>query len=145
MSRRTQTNTPRILISHAWEDEALARRLEVELTAAGAKVWNDQIGIRGGDNLPGRINEALEWCNTLLLIWSEAARKSHWVELEWMNAVALNKRIIPCLLSKTQLPLILAHPAYVNFRNVDQGIAELLRALNLTQPAIAPVTAVYAE
>lgn len=137
MTKRAQTNTARIFISHAWEDKALARRLKAELRAAGAEVW-DQNDIRVGENFPQQIGEALEWCNTLLLIWSEAARKSHWVELEWMNAVALNKRIIPCLLSTTQLPLILAHPAYVDFRNIDHGMAQLLHALKLARQSMAP-------
>ena len=39
-----------IFISHAWEDKPLVRRLEAELQAAGAKVWVDHAGIRGGDN-----------------------------------------------------------------------------------------------
>ncbi len=51
-------NKPRIFISHAWEDKPLVRRLEAELQAAGAEVWVDHVGIRGGDNLPERISEA---------------------------------------------------------------------------------------
>ncbi len=93
-----QTDIPKIFISHAWEDKPLVRRLESELKAAGAEVWVDHEGIRGGDNLPERISEALEWCDTLLLIWSKAASQSHWVVLEWTienfllddNAAVLN-------------------------------------------------------
>ncbi|MCI0695319.1 toll/interleukin-1 receptor domain-containing protein [candidate division KSB1 bacterium] len=61
MAESTRTDTPRIFISHAWEDKPLVRRLEIELKAAGAGVWVDHVGIRGGDNLPERISEALEW------------------------------------------------------------------------------------
>ncbi len=128
MSNITQTDTPRIFISHAWEDKALARRLETELQAAGAEVWVDHTRIRGGDNLPRRLSDALEWCNTLLLIWSEAARHSHWVELEWTNAVAFNKRVIPCRLSTTQLPPILSHLAYVDFHNMIRGLRSYYEA-----------------
>jgi hypothetical protein len=134
-----KADKPRIFISHAWEDKAVVRQLEAELTAAGAEVWVDHVGIRGGDNLPERISEALEWCNTLLLLWSEAASKSRWVKLEWTNALSLEKAIIPCQLGATKLPAILAHSVYIDFRNVDSGIDDLLHALELArkQPSTA--------
>jgi hypothetical protein len=141
MAKKTQTNKPRIFISHAWEDKLLVRRLETELSAAGAEVWVDHLGIRGGDNLPKRISDALEWCNTLLLLWSDAALDSHWVELEWTNAVALEKAIIPCRLGTAKLPAILAHKAYLDFCNIDQGITQLLHALNLALQSKVPVSA----
>lgn len=113
----------------------LVRRLEDALKAAGAEVWVDHVGVRGGDNLPERISEALDWCNTLLLVWSKAAAGSRWVKLEWTNAIALDKLIIPCPIDKTPLPSILAHKAYIDFSDTDLGLRELLRALQLTPPA----------
>jgi len=133
MAKRTQTNKPRIFISHAWEDKPLVRRLETELSAAGAEVWVDHLGIRGGDNLPERISDALEWCNTLLLLWSDSAGKSRWVKLEWSNALSLEKAIIPCQLGDTKLPAILAHTVYLDFRNFELGMAQLLHALKLAR------------
>jgi len=106
-------------------------KLEAALKASGAEVWVDHSGVRGGDNLPKRISDALEWCDTVLLIWSETARQSHWVELEWTNGISLKKTIIPCLLSQVQLPGILVNRLYVDFRSIDQGLVELLRALQL--------------
>ncbi|MCI0698484.1 toll/interleukin-1 receptor domain-containing protein [candidate division KSB1 bacterium] len=138
MNKITQTGTPRIFISHAWEDNHLVRRLQTELQAAGAEVWVDREGIRGGDNLPARISDALEWCDALLLTWSKAASKSPWVKLEWTNAVYLKKMIIPCLLDNSQLPIILTSKAYLDFRNIDQGITQLLHALKLTKQSMAP-------
>lgn len=125
---------PCIFISHAWEDKVLVRRLESELKAAGAEVWVDHAGIRGGDNLPERINDALEWCNTLLLIWSKQAKASHWVKLEWSNAISLRKLIIPCPIDGTPVPPIMASTAYVDFSNNEQGLQRLLLyALQLAQ------------
>ena len=127
--------TPKIFISHAWEDKALVRRLEAELKAAGVETWVDHSGVRGGDNLPERISEALAWCDTVLLIWSEAASQSHWVKLEWTNALALRKTIIPCLVSQAQLPALLANVLYVDCRDFEKGFAQLRQALRLDQPA----------
>lgn len=135
-----KSEPPRIFISHAWEDKTLVRRLETALKAAGAEVWVDHVGVRGGDNLPERISEALDWCDTLVLVWSQAAANSRWVKLEWTNAISLDKHIVPCPCDKTALPSILAHKAYVDFSDAAPGVQELLRALQLTPPmsVVAP-------
>jgi len=133
LAKSKKIDPPRIFISHAWEDKALVRQLEKALTDAGAEVWVDHAGIRGGDNLPERINDALEWCNTLLLVWSKTAKTSHWVKLEWTNAISLRKLIIPCLIDGTPAPPIMANTAFIDFSNRVQGARELLRALQLAQ------------
>ena len=87
LGKTQPSNSPRIFISHAWEDKALVRRLEAALKAAGAEVWVDHVGVRGGDNLPERISEALDWCDTLLLVWSNAAAG----DVQTSNAIANRK------------------------------------------------------
>lgn len=133
MAEQPQTDRPRIFISHSWQDKQAARLLEEELDNAGVKVWIDHSGVRGGDNLPKRISKALGWCDILLLLWSDAASKSHWVELEWTNAISLKKKIIPCLLDSTNLPEILANTLYLDFHDIESGLSELLTTLNLGQ------------
>ena len=75
--------------------------------------------IRGGDNLPERINDGLEWCDLFLLIWSNDACKSDWIKLEWTNAISLRKIIVPCILDSTKLPSILANKFYIDFSNFE--------------------------
>jgi hypothetical protein len=75
----------------------------------------------------------LEWCNTLLLVWSKPAKASHWVKLEWTNAISLRKLIIPCPIDETPVPPILANTAYIDFSNREQGLRGLLHALQLAQ------------
>jgi hypothetical protein len=145
MAEEARIGKPRIFISHAWEDKALVRRLEADLETVGAKVWVDHTGVRGGDNLPKRISDALEWCDTLLLVWSEAARNSDWVVLEWSNAISLKRTVIPCLLDLTPLPGILTNRAYIDFREIDRGISRLLHALNLAQQPLMPTARDAAE
>lgn len=79
MIQREKPDPPRVFISHTWEekDKALTHVLEDALRQAGAEVWVDHAGIRGGDNLAKQINDALDWCNTLVLVWSKAAKASH--------------------------------------------------------------------
>ncbi|MGH7455334.1 MAG: TIR domain-containing protein, partial [bacterium] len=128
--------TPKIFISHSWDNKPLVRRLEAELKAAGAEVWVDHAGVRGGDNLPKEISAALAWCNTVVLVWSQSAAQSHWVELEWTNAIALRKIVIPCRLDKTALPALLANLLYIDFIEVEKGITQLREAVQLAQKPI---------
>jgi len=124
-------NKPKIFISHSWEDKSFVYRLEADLKSAGADVWIDDNETRGGDNLPERIGEALEWCDILLLVWSEAAESSAWVKLEWSNAIALRKKIVPCRLGKNKLPVVLSCKVYIDFYNYESGLFQLRRALKL--------------
>lgn len=126
------TEKLKIFISHAWEDKPFVRRVERRLREAGADVWVDHSELRAGQSLPKRISDALGWCSHLLLVWSEKSRDSHWVELEWTNAISLRKEIIPCMLDNTPPPEILAAKIYLSFHNFDQGISQLLLTLNLT-------------
>lgn len=82
-----QTKSPKVFISYAWENQAIARQLQQTLQSAGAEVFVDYDRIRAGDNLPVHISKALGWCNTLILLWSQHAANSHWVELEWTGAI----------------------------------------------------------
>ena len=127
-----ETNRPKIFISYSWKDKSFASRLECDLRSAGVDVWIDYSETRGGDNLPKRINDALEWCDTLLLVWSKDAENSSWVELEWTNAIALKKKVIPCVLDKNKLPAILTNKIYIDFRDYDLGSDQPLRSLMLS-------------
>ncbi len=134
---QSKNNKPKVFISHAWENKPVVRQLEERLRAAGAEVWVDHVGIRGGDSLPKRISDALEWCDTLVLVWSAASRASEWVALEWENAISLKKAIIPCLLDEARLPGIMARMAYISFHQIDQGTTNLLHALGLNDHSVA--------
>jgi hypothetical protein len=81
--------------------------------------------------LPERISEALKWCDTLLLLWSKSAAVSRWVQLEWTNAFALKRSIIPCVFDNTPLPAILASSTFVDFSNFESGYRILAQALRL--------------
>ena len=107
--------------------------MESKLTTAGINVWIDYSDVRGGDIFPEHVSKAIEWCNTLLLIWSKSATTSNWVKREWTAACNLNKIIIPCRIDKSEIPAILAGAAYIEFHNFEDGIRQLLEALNINQ------------
>jgi len=116
-----------IFISHSKLDDAIAHRLATKLKQKGKKVWIDS-EIKGGEIVPLSINKAMERCGLFILLWSQSAKSSIWVEREW--AAAYNcKQIIPCLLDETPLPILLQNTCYIDFRNFDKGVYELLKAL----------------
>lgn len=130
----------KIFISYSSKDKLTAKKLEEKLKKDGAEVFVDYHRIKPGDTLPGKISEALEWCDTFLLLWSKHAQKSDWVKLEWENALSLRKKIIPCLLDNTILPAILSRDVWVHFENFDRGYYEICKAFGLQFPAPAPLS-----
>lgn len=110
-----KTNGNKVLISYAWENQSIAKSVYDEIKRAGIRVFADFIDIDEGTSVPTRISEGLKWCNTLVLLWSSDAAKSTYVEMEWGAALHLEKRIIACVLDKTELPAILQSLHYANF------------------------------
>lgn len=62
----------RVFLSHASEDTTFTKRLEGDLSHAGAAIWVDYNDIPHGDFLR-RINDGLSQCNWLVLVVSPAA------------------------------------------------------------------------
>jgi hypothetical protein len=83
-----------------------------------------------------RISAALDWCDTLVLLWSADAAQSYYVKQEWESAFHLQKRIIPCVLDGAALPALLRSRLYLNFSPYDDGYAQLCRPLGVERPAI---------
>ena len=123
------TEKPKVFISHSWENKAKARQLEDELKAANIEVWVDHSDVRGGDVITQKINEAIDWCNIVLLVWTQSAAESLWVEREWSAAMQLDKTIITCLFDKTKIPNLLTGLARLDFRNFEEGLNNLFIAL----------------
>lgn len=126
----------RIFLSYSWHDKRLALRLGEKLKFSGKDVWIDESEVRAGEVIAQKVNEALEWCNILVLLWSAKANKSDWVRMEWSSAVSLKKKIILCKLDETKVPPILACILHLNFSNFDKGFKDLIYALNTENPKI---------
>jgi formylglycine-generating enzyme required for sulfatase activity len=151
----------RVFVSYASQDRAFAERLVNDLKAAGAEVWWDVSGIDEGDFL-GKINEALQQCQWLVLVLTPNAVASKWVTIE-VNA-AINRRENG--LMRGVLPVLsrpMAHDAippvwdnlhrYDAVSNYSGEVARLILTLGLsgapaepplTQPAIPAVPPVHA-
>lgn len=94
----------RVFISHEWENREFVLKTADFLRSNGIEVWKGNLSMKGGEDLLDKISEGLQWCDSLLLAWSEEAGKSKWVDRTWKIALKQNKKIIPCLLDDTPLP-----------------------------------------
>lgn len=86
MTENPKANRPKIFISYAWKNQTVAKQLQGNLRRDGVDVFVDYEEIIAGDSLPDRISAALDWCDTLLLLWAEAALQSYYVKQEWESA-----------------------------------------------------------
>jgi hypothetical protein len=145
MANLQDVDPPKVFISYAWKNQSVAKQLQRDLQRDGVQVFVDYEKITGGDSLPARISAGLEWCNTLVLLWSEDAAKSYYVSQEWESAFHLQKRIIPCVLDDSALPALLRGRLYLNFSSYDPGYAQLCHTLGVepkmvTSPTVTPPT-----
>ncbi|HEU5376945.1 MAG TPA: toll/interleukin-1 receptor domain-containing protein, partial [Ktedonobacteraceae bacterium] len=76
-----------LFISYAHQDEALARRLQRDLRKNDIPCWFAPENLKIGDRIRLRIDEAIHKHEKLLLILSEAALASAWVEKEVETAL----------------------------------------------------------
>ena len=82
MANPQEVNIPKVFISYAWKNQSVAKQLQRDLIRDGVEVFVDYEKITGGDSLPARISAGLEWCNTLVLLWSVESAKSRYVSEE---------------------------------------------------------------
>jgi len=74
-------------ISHSSKDEMLARRLYADLQDHGVRCWFAPEDLKPGDKIRSRIDEAIHLQDKLLLLLSEHALASSWVEDEVEAAI----------------------------------------------------------
>lgn len=136
-----ESGPPKVFISYAWKNQTVARQLQHDLQRDGVEVFVDYEKISGGDSLPERISAALDWCNTLILLWSADSTESFYVKQEWTSAFHLQKRIIACVLDGADLPALLRGRLYLNFSSYETGYPQLCRSLGVEPKMATPTPA----
>jgi uncharacterized protein YjbI with pentapeptide repeats len=79
-------------ISYSSKDDKLARRLHADLQAQGVRCWFAPKDMKIGDKIRARIDEAIHLQDKLLLLLSEHAIASTWVEDEVEAALEKEQR-----------------------------------------------------
>jgi hypothetical protein len=133
----------KIFVSYSRQDKDQVYGLSNTLRARGITVWTDVTGIRGGAVWQYEIEQAILNCDVMVVMWSSAARESHWVKREIIFALDCHRPIIPVLLDEARLSLSLIDIQPIDYtENQEQGLAQLIQALpdNLVPDASLPAT-----
>lgn len=120
---------PTVFISYSQDDLELVKIIHDKLSEKGIPVWRDQKSIYGGDTWPKILGEAIRDSDFVLLCWSQQAKSSYFVELEWTTTLALKKPIIPLLLDEAPLPPSLSS------RNGIRSVEAVIEALKQARPS----------
>ena len=123
-----------VFISYSHADLSVAEKIEAELVNQGFLVWRDQKNLYAGARWPKELGKKISDLDAIVLLWSENASKSEFVEMEWCTSVALKKQIVPIFLDNTPLPHFLAsiHGISIEDKNIDE---KLIQALSTSEPA----------
>ena len=135
-------------VSHSHKDKPWVTPFVAKMRLAGADIWLDEWKIQPGDSIPGKVNQALGFVDTVLLFWSRDAAASAWVNAEMESALTQKLaeaavRIIPVKLDDTVLPPLLRPLMYVSLESGEEDVAlrkildigseaELLRTMQQT-------------
>lgn len=112
----------RLFISHSSVDKEFVRGLAVDLAARGHQPWLDEWEILAGESITERVSAGIEDADFLILVLSQAAARSSWVEQEWQakHWTEINDRkvrVIPVLKDSCEIPPLLRTKKYVDMRN----------------------------
>ncbi|MEP7130100.1 MAG: TIR domain-containing protein [Sphingomicrobium sp.] len=94
----------KLFLSYSRKDEAKARRFSAWLEREGHDIWRDEDDIGGGASFSSEIENALNECDAVLVLWSANSVKSAWVRDEAGYGRDAGK-LIPFLLDGTEPPL----------------------------------------
>lgn len=126
---------PRVFISYAHADTAVARRLLRRLVAHGVDAWLDERQLRFGTALDTALREHITEADIVVVLASQKSADSKWVALELACALELEKPIVPLFLEA-----LMSHQRFQNHKGLDVTVPQqfaaaidlLLRDIHLT-------------
>ncbi len=134
------TATPRVFVSYAFDDHALAQRITDALTQAGITSTN-QVWESPGDDFSARLLEAIRASDVVVVLLSRAAAASPWVRAEFGSTLSrdLDRRgaeLIPVLAAPTALPSALRDRAIIDLtEDFTAGSQRLVEQIQATSRA----------
>jgi len=133
-----------VFVSHSSQDKHNVALIARVLENAGIRAWVDQEAIRGGERFPERIHDAIVEADRVIVLWSEAASRSDWVDKEISIALGAHRRIIPCRLDNTGLPATISDLHAIDLRSdVVGGLTDLLRTFGNSGPDLSTLREYY--
>lgn len=124
-----------IFLSYARADGLdAATRLRNELAGMGFAVWRDIEEMRGGLTWRKQLYQALSQVDAVLVLLTARAVTSANVTWEWQNALMMDKRVIPLLISPCDVP---ADLQALHYHRLDIAASYTLGLARLARDLIA--------
>jgi hypothetical protein len=126
----------RVFISHSKKDRDLAIRIATDLKNNKIAVWFDEWEIFVGDSIVRKLQDGLNSCDFLSIIFTKDSINSNWVEREWQSilykeTIDKNVIIMPIKGDNCELPLILRDKLFADFsKDYKTAINKLIDSIN---------------
>jgi TolB protein len=132
---------PTVFISYSHADSQFVNGLADKLKGSGVDVWIDKWKIKVGDSITHKIHEGIGASDCLIVVLSCASANSKWVREELSAATIRNVEqdkhafILPALIEDCEIPAILQHRKYANFKDhPKEALQELLEVIQAANP-----------
>jgi hypothetical protein len=118
-----------VFISYSRKDLQFVQQFAQTLMSNGVDVWWDLSSLQGGDNWTNEIPQAIDNCDSCIVVLSPNSVESEWVQKEYTYALKRKKRIIPLLYQSCDIPfaLINVNPVDLQGHNYEKGLHEIVR------------------
>jgi len=144
--------SPRVFLSYASEDRAIAERLATDMRTAGVDVFFAEWEIRPGDSIRAKIDQGLSDCTHFVVLLTISSIGKPWVNAEidagFVRRVEDSCRFIPLRLglSPNQLPPLLRGLHSPTLDDYDRELRSLLgQIFDLTlKPPLGSLKPVFA-
>src|SRR6187399_329548 len=103
-NNRANLMSANIFFSYSRTDSDFALKLAKDLRSAGADLWIDQLDIHPGTRWDVEVEKALRGAETVIAILSPTAVASQNIMDEVSYALEENKRLIPIILARCEIP-----------------------------------------
>ncbi len=127
-------------VSHSSKNNQVAAKVAKGLKDRDLDVRVDLSDIRLGGLLGPELQSNIRASRAVILLWSEDAAASRWVNTEWIMAIHEKKFIVPCTLDETALPQCLQNSVYLSLKaDVGSCADRLARAVTEAPAATNPL------
>lgn len=122
----------RVFVSYSTQDLKNVAELQQSLIGTGVEVFVAEHSILPGQHLSEEISSAIAACDLFVLLWSSNAKTSEWVPQEIGKAHALNKQILPLVLTEgLDLPGFISDLKYIPMHSNSVSALEQARDIVL--------------
>lgn len=116
----------KIFVSYSTHDLDQVNLLRQQLVSTPVSIFVAEHSVLPSQELPKEISKAIQDCDLFVVLWSENARDSEWVSQEIGRASALQKTILPLVLTEgLNLPGFISSLKYIPvFREPNLALSQ---------------------